>query len=906
MARASSSCSLKSTKSFSRVPARESQDHQTEDKAAALLRTIDLDRYVLPTDFPRLHVLKAGRFDEAYPRRVNKFDWERLYGRSPWLFQALANLLSERYAYTLIDSRTGRTDTSNICTMLMPQKLVVVFTPNRQSLTGVAELVKQATSYRRKSDDIRPLLIYPLASRIENSEEKRRERWRFGSKENDVVGYQAMFQSAFEAAYALPKCDLTGYFDAVQVQHTPRYAYGEEISVQSERATDISTLHYRYRLLGNWIRANAAPWESPAAATDNEIRLAQALEAEKESRAALRKLYQFALIAAVFLLAAIGTLGYEWSTDKNLGRSLFSTLGTHVGLNDSEAVALRTLIRSDGTVRKSFLQAGLQSGENASRLNSKLFPISIALSNASSSQADELYKTVIRPALTAPGHDARILQATSSMFKLWGIAQSITNSEADALASTLVERMSQPNDAYALSSLLGALKDKIEPATAQKLASILVERMSEEKDAYALSSLADGLGALKDKASPQALQTAASILVERMGQAKDAVALSALAEGLGAIGDEIDPPTAQKLASTLVERISREKFASAFRAWADGLGALKEAPPQTIQTAASTLVERMSQEKDTYTLRELAYGLGALKEAPPQTIQTAASTLVERMSQEKSASALSSLAEGLGALKEAPPQTIQTAASTLVERMSQEKDASTLGFLAQGLGALGDKIEPQTVQTAASTLVERMSQEKSASALRSLADGLGALKDKIDPPSAQKLASTLVERMSQEKDASALCSLAEGLGALPSADLSPKELLKMSAAFQTPDAACSALLAFDRATQESELPKQLRNPLCQENDWKQLALRAAQLSGQPIAHERVVEGNTEKEIEVDFPKLSDYVWAGAPWYDRYEISLPEVAAIVLLIITAVVFIFGLVRSRHARSTTGSA
>src|SRR5208337_2594428 len=111
---------------------------------------------------PNFYLLKAGRFDTDYARRVNTFQWEALYNRSPWLFQSLAEFLAERYDYVLIDSRTGRTDTSNICTMLLPQKLVVVFTPNRQSLTGVEELVREAIAYRRRSDDIRPLLVYPL------------------------------------------------------------------------------------------------------------------------------------------------------------------------------------------------------------------------------------------------------------------------------------------------------------------------------------------------------------------------------------------------------------------------------------------------------------------------------------------------------------------------------------------------------------------------------------------------------------------------------------------------------------------------------------------------------------------------------------------------------------------------
>lgn len=71
-------------------------------------------------------------------------------GRVPWSRFAL---LVERhlsrarvlhpYRHVLIDSRTGFTDTSGICTMLMPEVLVVVFSPNRQGM-GVLELVREA------------------------------------------------------------------------------------------------------------------------------------------------------------------------------------------------------------------------------------------------------------------------------------------------------------------------------------------------------------------------------------------------------------------------------------------------------------------------------------------------------------------------------------------------------------------------------------------------------------------------------------------------------------------------------------------------------------------------------------------------------------------------------------------
>ena len=59
------------------------------------------------------------------------------------------DLLAAKYAYCLIDSRTGFTDVGGICTMLLPEKLVTVFTPNRQSLYGALDLTLEAVEYRR-------------------------------------------------------------------------------------------------------------------------------------------------------------------------------------------------------------------------------------------------------------------------------------------------------------------------------------------------------------------------------------------------------------------------------------------------------------------------------------------------------------------------------------------------------------------------------------------------------------------------------------------------------------------------------------------------------------------------------------------------------------------------------------
>src|SRR5208337_3662529 len=127
---------------------------------------IDIRPYITGTGVSNLSLMKAGRFDSAYHQKVNSFDWEGLYNRIPGIFVTFAEHLSERFDYILIDSRTGETDISGICTRLLPSALVVVFVPNHQSINGILDVVSKATTYRRQSDDLRPLVVFPLVSRV--------------------------------------------------------------------------------------------------------------------------------------------------------------------------------------------------------------------------------------------------------------------------------------------------------------------------------------------------------------------------------------------------------------------------------------------------------------------------------------------------------------------------------------------------------------------------------------------------------------------------------------------------------------------------------------------------------------------------------------------------------------------
>jgi MinD-like ATPase involved in chromosome partitioning or flagellar assembly len=198
-------------------------------------KELPLDDYLLKDVLQGVDLIKAGNLDTNYAdysALVHSFNWVEFYERFGLIMDVFRDLLIHKYAYTLVDSRTGLNDISGICTMLLPEKLVAVFTPNDQSLEGVISLVERAVQYRQSSRDFRPLAVFPLPSRIELAEKDLRTKWR--------TRYQHDFEQIFCQIYSMSTCDLTSYFDEVQVPHMSYYAYGESIAVREERSEALS------------------------------------------------------------------------------------------------------------------------------------------------------------------------------------------------------------------------------------------------------------------------------------------------------------------------------------------------------------------------------------------------------------------------------------------------------------------------------------------------------------------------------------------------------------------------------------------------------------------------------------------------------------------------------------------
>jgi cellulose biosynthesis protein BcsQ len=274
---------LSRTVRIPRNAAREKRELVAADAVAA----IDLHEYIVPTRVSGLHLLKAGRFDSQYAAAVNNFNWQRLFDRVPSLFSSFAQMLADTYRYVLIDSRTGVTDISGICTTLMPSKLIVAFSPNQQSLTGLSELVRRAVNYRRESNDVRPLVIFPLPGRVDITESALLDSWRSGDQRQGIIGYQRLFEHLFSEVYGLENCDLENYFNEVQIQYVPRYSYGEEIAALQESTRGRLSLARSYQGFVSKLLTMASPWEETV---EPEIAVTEAPEAARPVDSIIRSI----------------------------------------------------------------------------------------------------------------------------------------------------------------------------------------------------------------------------------------------------------------------------------------------------------------------------------------------------------------------------------------------------------------------------------------------------------------------------------------------------------------------------------------------------------------------------------------------------------------------------------------
>ena len=214
-----------------------------------LVEEIPWQQYIhyINTDHFDIDLLTAGKRDADYFNKVRQFDYTGFYNDANG-GQYLENLREHwlnTYDFVLIDSRTGLTDSSGICSIHMPDILVLLFTPYEQSFNGVKEVAQKAVNGQKQViyDRFR-LRALPIPSRIENAETQLLDEWMERiCKESEPMLEWLPRRENNTTEYSVRPVEI---IHQLKIPYKTFYAYGERLAVIERGTTDPLDLGYVY------------------------------------------------------------------------------------------------------------------------------------------------------------------------------------------------------------------------------------------------------------------------------------------------------------------------------------------------------------------------------------------------------------------------------------------------------------------------------------------------------------------------------------------------------------------------------------------------------------------------------------------------------------------------------------
>ena len=202
-----------------------------------------------------LYLLRAGRFDGSYAERAGRLDYPALFDACPALFRRFAARLAQHFGHVLVATAAGRSAAVSVCSTLVPDRLVGLFTPAPGSIEGIEGVLRRAIDYRcTHEEEQRPLLLYPLACTADGARSDPHARWRRGDARHGP-GYQPRIEALLRASYGWSRVNLDSWFDETQL------ALADALSTAGPGG-DRRALARHAALLAEWLAPGRFPWQS--------------------------------------------------------------------------------------------------------------------------------------------------------------------------------------------------------------------------------------------------------------------------------------------------------------------------------------------------------------------------------------------------------------------------------------------------------------------------------------------------------------------------------------------------------------------------------------------------------------------------------------------------------------------
>jgi MinD-like ATPase involved in chromosome partitioning or flagellar assembly len=270
----------------------------SESKSSDTTERIHWKDCVIPVHINTLQakvdLITAGVIDDKYYEKVRSFDFSKFYSENEGskIIETLRYEWALDYDFILIDSRTGVTDIGGVCTVQLPDILVILFTPTDQSLQGVKRVALKAMAAQRKLPyDRINLLTLPVATRIDNTEFELTKEW-FKKFE---VELKEIYLKWIPENYSI---DLKEFLLNSKVPYISYFSFGEALPVVKASLTDPTGMSYAYVSIAALL-ANKLDF-AYLLLTDRSGLIKNAFTTDKEVNATWRKEIRKNVVKTVF------------------------------------------------------------------------------------------------------------------------------------------------------------------------------------------------------------------------------------------------------------------------------------------------------------------------------------------------------------------------------------------------------------------------------------------------------------------------------------------------------------------------------------------------------------------------------------------------------------------------------
>jgi len=218
-----------------------------------------------------LSIIPAGRRDggeyTAYAQKLRSFVWDDFYANHDGeaFFEWFRHEAESAAEVVLIDSRTGVSEMSGVCTYQLADAVVMFVAPNRQNLDGTLMMAESLSAPKLIDERGRPLSLLFVPSRVEYGEARLLDEFAREFKESLSPWTRRWLEAAT--------------FDDLKLIYVPHYAYMEKVAMRESDRASAADLVKGYERIANALaqldRDDGALRKSfyPTAATERGARI---------------------------------------------------------------------------------------------------------------------------------------------------------------------------------------------------------------------------------------------------------------------------------------------------------------------------------------------------------------------------------------------------------------------------------------------------------------------------------------------------------------------------------------------------------------------------------------------------------------------------------------------------------